>query len=303
MTEPKTRADTPHNEQDPAICPPGRLPGVFLSTAERIQRTFLSDLSAVLEAALETAAVTAFVSAEQRSFGAFLEEHKAAGCVITLDLPPLNGCALLSFSRPFVFRVLDIFMATPASAVSAERQTLTAIELHVLQELFDLFARCLRGTWQSVYPIAFDVTAVGLESSAESASAQAAQTAVVLKSQVQIGGEVMEFDLALPGFLFRMAETGLQKASGADDTPGDVEENLLNALGFVQLELESVLHSSRVSMSELLQIEPGQILSLETPADSLFECLVNGKPRFKGEMLSNGGRAAFRIVSPSAASA
>src|SRR5262249_38889108 len=109
-----------------------------------------------------------------------------------------------------------------------------------------------------------------------------------------------EFDLALPGFLFRMVEARSQSNAAGIDTPGDVEENLLHALGAVRLELDSVLNGSQGSVSELLQIQAGQILSLGIPADSLFECLVNGRSRFKGEMLANGGRAAFRIVSPSA---
>jgi len=295
MKEPIAAAGAPEDGQDPASCPPGRLPAEFVTTAERVQHTFLNELASVLSTTLEKTVLTSLASVEQRSFEAFVDENKSAGCVIALDLAPLDGCTLLSLSRPLVFKVLDIFMATPADAASTGRETLTSIELHVLQELFDLFAGCLRRTWEPVYPAAFDIAAVGVDNISESVARQAAQTAVVLKSRMQIDEETMDFEMAVPGFLFRMAEARAQKASAAVELPDDVPRNLLGALGGVRLELESVLNGSHVPMSELLAIKPGQILSLGTPADSLFECLVNGKPRFKGEMVADGGRAAFRI--------
>lgn len=295
MIEPLSKAGATSNEPDPAVCPPGRLPAEFVAAAERIQRTFLNEFAGDLSAALERTVVASLVSVEQESFEAFAEKHNSAGCIIALDLAPLSGCALLSLSRPLVFKVLDIFMATPETAASTGRETLTAIELHVLEELFGLFARVLRSTWEPLYPVAFDVIAVGPENIAEPAAIQAAQTAVVLRSHVQIDEETGDFEMAVPGFLFRMAESRSHKTSAALEAPADIDENLLSALGGVRVEIESVLNGARVPVGELLRIRPGQILSLGTPADSLFECLVNGKPRFEGEMVANGGRAAFRV--------
>jgi flagellar motor switch protein FliM len=48
-------------------------------------------------------------------------------------------------------------------------------------------------------------------------------------------------------------------------------------------------------MSELLAMEPGQVLRLGNPAGSSFDCVVNGKAKFQGELIRSGDRQALQI--------
>lgn len=289
------------NENFPA-CPPGHLPAGFAQAAERIHRAFLDILAPALAGMLQTSVSTTLVPPSQSISADFLEEHESAGCLVALDLSPLNGCAILSFSRELLFGVLDIFTATPAIADNTPRETVTAIELHILQEFFDAFREALNNAWRPVYPLAFDILAIGPEKSRQAAAAQNHQAMIVLKSRIQFGEGDAAFEIAIPGFLLRLADVKARQLPAREGVADQVQESLLAALGEAALQVDAVLNGSGVRIGDLLGIRPGQILSLGTPPDAIFECLVNGKSRFKGEMIAGGGRQAFRIDAPAAPS-
>ncbi|MGA2714383.1 MAG: FliM/FliN family flagellar motor switch protein [Bryobacteraceae bacterium] len=285
------------NEKFPA-CPPGYLPAGFAQDAERIHRAFLDILAPALAGMLQTPVSTALLTPAQSTSGDFLDEHESAGCLVALDLSPLNGSAILSFSRELLFGVLDIFTATPAIADNKPRETVTAIELHILQEFFDAFREALSNAWRPIYPLAFDILAIGPEKSRQAASTQSLQAMIVLKSRIQFGEGEAAFEIALPGFLLRLAEVNARQLPAREGVAGQVQESLLAALGEAALQVDAVLNGSGVRIGDLLSIRPGQILSLGTPPDAVFECLVNGKSRFRGEMIAGGGRQAFRVDAP-----
>lgn len=288
-------------DQNLPACPPGRLPDGFALAAARIHRAFLDALAPALSEALQTpVSFGTLLPPEQSTCGEFLEKNEAAGCLIALDISPLNGCAILSFSKELLFKVLDIFTATPAIAESNPRETVTAIELHILQEFFDAFRDALSNAWQPFYPLAFDILAIGPEKSRQAASAQSRQAMMVLKSRIQFAEGDAAFEIALPGFLLRLAEARAKENPALGGAAEQVEESLLAALGEAALQVDAVLTGSGVRIGELLGIRPGQILSLGTPPDAVFECLVNGRPRFKGEMIASDGRQAFRVEAPAA---
>src|ERR1700727_552195 len=90
-------------------CPPGHLPAGIAQAAERIHRAFLDALAPALSGTLQTlVAPGTLLPPEQSTCGEFLEKLESAGCLVALDLSPLNGCAILSFSKELLFTVLDI---------------------------------------------------------------------------------------------------------------------------------------------------------------------------------------------------
>lgn len=291
-------ARMPIEDADLPACPPGHLPAGFAQVAERIHRAFLDALAPALCEALQTPVSTssdAGMLQEQNICAEFLEKHESAGCLVALDMSPLNGCAILSFSKEILFTVLDIFTATPAIAEAPPRETVTAIELHILREFFDLFRDALSKACQPLYPVAFEILGIGAEKARQAASPQGRQTMIVLKSRIQLAEKDAAVEIALPGFLLRLAEAKAKQSPVRESAAAEVAANLLAALGQAAFQIDAVLNGSGVRIGELLSIRPGQILSLGTPPGAVFECLVNGKSRFLGEMIASDGRHAFRV--------
>ena len=61
--------------------------------------------------------------------------------------------------------------------------------------------------------------------------------------------------------------------------------------------MEAVLAGSSLRMSDLAAMEPGHVLMLAQAAGSPLMCLVNGKPKYRGEWITHGDRQAFQVDS------
>jgi len=67
-------------------------------------------------------------------------------------------------------------------------------------------------------------------------------------------------------------------------------------LGAATLRLEAVLEGSALRIGDLLAVRPGQILALAQPIGAASQCLVNGRVKFRGDLVNVGGRQAFQVA-------
>jgi flagellar motor switch protein FliM len=274
---------------------PGHLAASSIDLLERTQRHFLTVLEGELSEALQTPVTAAVNETQQAAFATVLDNAEPGGAMIALDLAPLRGYVLLNFPPALLFRVLDILLASPAEAAAGSRTGVTEIELHILHEFFDSFAKALRGAWEPVYPIALRLVATGIEDTRQAVSSASGETALVTGASLFIGDVRAPFEIAVPGFLARLAETRSRDRTRDASSGAPVQENLLAALSKATVQLEAVLQGASVRMGDLVGMRKGQILMLGTSPDSPFDCLVNGKAQFQGEMVATGNRQGFQI--------
>jgi flagellar motor switch protein FliM len=252
-------------------------------------------LESELSEVLQTPVTASLNEARKVAFSAMLDKAEAGGCMIALDLAPLRGYVLLDFPPALLLRVLDILLASPPDAVAGSRGSVTEIELHILREFFDIFIKSLRGAWENVYPIELKLLSTGIEETRQAVSAGVDEIALATGASLSIGDVKATFDIAIPGFLARLAEAHSRDRISRASSPAPVQENLLAALGRATVQVEAVLQGASVRMGDLVAMRQGQILLLGTSPGSPFDCLINGKPQFKGEMVATGNRQGFQI--------
>jgi flagellar motor switch protein FliM len=232
----------------------------------------------------------------QAAYSAILDKAEAGSCTIALDLAPLRGYVLLDLPPALLFRVLDILLASPPDASAGARGAVTEIELHILREFFDVFTKSLRSAWEPVYPISLKLISTGIAETRQALSAVRGELALVTAASLSIGDVRASFEIAVPGFLARLAEMhSRDRARRASPAHAPAQENLLAALAGATVQVEAVLQGAGVRMGDLVAMRQGQILLLGTPPGSPFDCLVNGKAQFRGEMVASGNRQGFQI--------
>ena len=64
--------------------------------------------------------------------------------------------------------------------------------------------------------------------------------------------------------------------------------------------MEAVLSNLTIRFRDLVDLLPGQIILGEKASDSTFECLVNKRTQFRGELVSAGDRYGFQLTRASA---
>jgi flagellar motor switch protein FliM len=280
---------------------PGHLavqaPPDIVAFAERVHQAFLESLQSKLTVAIGADTRASFIRTEQSSLARYLTEEGPGMHSVALSLEPLAGCVLLRFSSELLFTVLDILLASPAAAFGPRGESLTEIEFHVLRGFFRVFSDVLKETWRCSPPVALTLAP---ESAEESLPAYGDSHSLAMKSTLEIAGATGDFTVVVPAFLARLSATfsGLRPdgATAADASPVATTTRIAEALGSAKVDMEAVLSNLTIRIGDLVELAPGQILLGEKAADSTFECLVNKRSQFRGELVSAGERYGFQLA-------
>ncbi|HVY91224.1 MAG TPA: FliM/FliN family flagellar motor switch protein [Bryobacteraceae bacterium] len=295
MASDETILDEPGYEPLPA----GQLASNAVATIEEIHHAFLRTAQSELAELLQEPVAMDFQLAKQIPVAESVRGRSTGDHVIELGLAPLAASAYLVFPPALLFRVLDILLATPAAASvdegSERPRTVTGIELFILREFFEVFAKALRAAWEPVYPAAFGLMHSSFEEDGPAIPEDSSESVLVLRSGVEMPGLAGDFVLVLPTFLARMAHLKSAASAGREGAGEPIGESILRSLGAAKLNLDAVLQGATIKIRDLLAMSPGQILTIGNSEDSSFDCLVNGKAQFTGSLVPSGERCALRI--------
>jgi len=264
----------------PAPTPYAALPAVQMAQARAIQENCLHALERELTAQLDSPVTATLASVDSLPGGLGAAEEGA--CRLTLALEPLRGQAFAILGAGLVSQLLRLLLGAPDRAgVRA-----TDIELHVLRETFEIVTRQLAAAWGSPH--------VRLHWTATNGALPEEEALLVFDCRVAFGGAEESLRFAVPALVARLAAMQTGEA-GAEENPAAVRSSLLAALREARVEAEAVLTGATLLMSDLLSLEPGQVLALGEAAGSPLECRINGKAKFRGDWIRQGDKAALQI--------
>ncbi len=276
-------------------CPPGHLPASAIDRVQRVHRLFLKTLEARLPELVQSQVGAALLDTRQGVMADCLAVAQAGGYLMALDIAPARGYAALGFPAELLRSILDILLAKPAGIAAGQQSPVTEIEIHVLRDFFEGFTGTLRRAWATVFAASFNRQSIGADDAKQILSAAPGEPVLVLTSRLKVAGMDHTFDLTLPGFLVRMAEAHAASTQTRDRISRPDEAVVAGPLGAALVELEAVLQGVTLRMGDLLALKPEQVLLLGAPVEARFDCLVNGKAQFTGEMLAGANRHCFQV--------
>jgi flagellar motor switch protein FliM len=293
---PRTTAPETTPVSDEQTCEPlvaGQLTREALANVENIHKSFLQAAAAELSELLQVRVAMNFRDAAQSPFSEALDHRESVGCTLALDLSPLTGCGFLIFPRALLFHVLDILLATPENTFDDAERSVTAIELYILREFFEAFARSLRNTWEPFYPVAFNQISMPPKELDERAADWGSDLALILRATVDLAEISADIHLIVPSFLARLAQ--MQSTAAISPAAEPVRVSILNCLGDATLRMDAVLDGASIRIRDLLDLAPGQVLTVGNSEGSSFDCLLNGRRQFTGQLIPASGRCGMRI--------
>jgi len=269
----------------------------IVAFAERVHLAFLDSLQTKLTNVLGVDTRASFVRTEQSFMARYLTDADSGAHNAALSLEPMPGCALLRFSPELLFKVLDILLASPAAAGGPRSESVTEIEFHLLRGFFRVFSEVLKESWRSIPPVALTPSP---QSSEENLAGCGDLHSLAMMSTLEIDGATGDFAVVMPAFLARLSLQGSGLDADAETSAAAGFSSSLNriaeALGSARVDMEAVLSNLTIRIGDLVDLVPGQILLAEKAADSTFECLVNKRPQFRGELVSAGDKYGFQLA-------
>jgi len=264
-----------------------------LDFACRTFEKFLTGLSALLPGYLYTPATIRFATAEQRPYSSALADLADFGCTVLLDLSPFPHCARLAFGQRFLFAALETLLGAPPGVGGLPRESLTDVDLRILQGLIDLAIAELRSAWHPQCGASFRKISIGVGESNVSDAEE--QSALILTAEIVTRESADTLRLILPSLLIRLiAQTGRKPSTPAGDSQ---KRALLEALSGTYLDIEAVIRGTDIRVRDLLALKPGMVLEVPRKSGTPIECQVNGVSKFRGGLVNIGKFVGFRIES------
>jgi flagellar motor switch protein FliM len=277
-----------------AACQPELLSPGQIELARRAFEKFRSGLSTLVTGYFCVPADVRFAGADQQTLAHALSDGQSDACTVFLELHSFQNCAYLALGHGFVSTALALLLGASAEDTSAPRESLTEVDLHVIEGLVALVAGELCDAWQSICGASFRLVSTGPAGRFAGAEADG-RSVLVLTAEITLCGSTDSVRLMVPSVLVRLAA---ERVADSATTAGAANPRaLLDALDEASFEVEAVLPAGDIRIRDLLRLKPGSILELPRKADAPIEGHINGVAKFQGELVNIGKSVGFQVWS------
>jgi flagellar motor switch protein FliM len=270
-----------------------------LRTIELLHETFCRLVQNKLSGALRAMVEVEVVSADQLSYGEFVNSMPTPSFITIVTMEPLEGNAVVEMSLPLVFSIIDR-LAGGSGMQRPKPRELTEIELALVGNVTEVLLEGFTDAWSSVIPARF--RRVATEMNPQFAQVVAPSEMVVLITfELHVGAATGTVSLCVPYLVLEPAMGKLTAQSYFSTLAGastpELREGIVSHLGGVLVPVTVELGSAELNVGDLLALAPGDVipLSIAPGADAVVR--VGLRDAFHAQPGTRGRRAAVQITS------
>lgn len=213
-----------------------------------------------------------------------------------IRIKPLRGTALFVFEPKLVFAVVDNFFGGDGRyATKIEGREFTPTEMRVIQLLIRQAFADLREAWSPVMPLEFEYMQSEVNPHFANIVAPS-EIVVVSKFRIELDGGGGDLHVTMPYSMIEPIREQLD--AGVQSDRADKDERWSTALREqikdAEVELETELARTSISLRKLMSLKPGDIIPINMPKS--IDLCVDGLPLFRGNFGVNNGHNAVRIT-------
>jgi flagellar motor switch protein FliM len=278
---------------------PDRIAKDQLRAIHLLHENFARSLASSLSAFLRAYVTVNLVSVEQLGFTEFVQILPSPTSMVALGMKPYDGSALLELNPSLVFPILEMLLGGKGGSNATVDREVTEIEQSILDGLLRIILNDLRSAWQAVADLEFSIESH--ETEPQLLQILAPNEAVVaISMEIRIGEVAGIMNLGIPSITVKMLRHKFDQQWSVRKTRAS-EEDHLRVLRLIQpalLDLEAALRGPKMSVSKLLELKEGDIVAFDFPLDRPIDLMVNGKLKYRGEIVANGRKQAFETFYP-----
>lgn len=268
-----------------------------LRTLQMIHENFARRVSSSLAAYLRAVAQLTHVHIEQGSFADFMQNIPPFSLAAVLKMNPLPGRALLTLDSATTTIAIDRLLGGFGRPVNDEREV-TDIEQSLIQGLIKYLADGLREAWQNVIELEITIEETTLSTDFIQV-ALPADAAIFLGFEIKIRDSIGAMSICLPYSVLKPILSELSPhtwVSGGTGREGVHHQELLKHLKHIDIDLTVLLGGAVVDFNELLHLQKGDVLVLDTMIDRYLTVLVGESEKYLGQPGLRGRNMAVQIT-------
>ncbi len=271
----------------------GRMPGLEMAN-ERFGRFFRNSISGML---MKFVDIT-IQGHDLIKFGEFMRTLPLPSSINIFKMEPLKGFALLVIEAPMVFAFVDqIFGGGSKPWVKSEGRYFTPIEQKIIKKIVDIALNDLASAWQGIFPM--EPEQVSSEMNPQFVSIVTPSEAVIkIEFHIEIENFVGKIFFCIPYSIVEPVKdklfSGIQKDILSSDQRWIARLEGILKESFVELHVD--LGSTELSLRELVHMEKGNVITLQTSVSEELTIRVEGVPKMKGTAGSFRGNQGIKVT-------
>lgn len=253
----------------------------FRGIHDKMARSLSSQISAIMRSIVEIQ----LHSVDQMTYGEFLMSLPNPTSFNVFSMKPLEGNGVLEINPSIAFPMLDRLLGGKGEPFESSRE-FSDIELSLFETILRVMMSTLKEAWGPVIEV---FPAVESKESSPNVVQIVAQNEIVVMVVMEIiighSSGMMNICypvIALEPVLPKLASRDLMLNETSSKKSRNKELQVL--LGGANVNIEATLSHTAMSVGELLDLNEGDIVRLDTPANDLVTLSVDGKVRFQGEI-------------------
>ena len=280
---------------------PHRLSKNQLRTFQAVHENFGEAFGSYLVSRLQTTVTVTVSSVDQLFYSEFVLSIASPSSLYIFRIMESDALAVLEVSPQLVLAFVEHLMGGVAEGDKNAR-LITKIEQSIVKGIIQRALNEIQRAWLTVAELTFKLERYESEGDFVQI-APASEIVMVVSFEVIIGTQKYLMNLCFPTFALDdvLAKLNLQHFSGltVSKTEGDWSALIAKGLGNTSVVATAVLGESTLTLRELLDLEPGDILRTGIAIDGDVKVLMGGKPRLWGRPGISKGKVAVKITKTS----
>jgi flagellar motor switch protein FliM len=264
---------------------PERVSKEQLRALQNVNEIFARNLGATLSGMMRTIIEVRLLAVEQINYGEFIMSLPNPTCFNLLEVKALGGEAILEISPSTIFPIIDRLLGGGLPDTSMPNRPLTQIEQRLASSIIQRALEQLRAAWANIGDIDFNV--IKTEYNPQLMQIRSPNEAVVVaRFEAKIGKATGLMNLCFPFVVIEPAISGFNAqmwlAQAKKHETRDYGEQIKRSLSKATLEVVCYLTESTIRLSDLMDLQVGNIIQADRPATSDISLCIEGKLKFKG---------------------
>jgi flagellar motor switch protein FliM len=277
---------------------PHRLSKNQLRTLQAVHESFGETFSSYLVSRLQTTVTVNVVSVDQLFYSEFVLSIQSPSCLHVFHIVESDALAILEFTPTLVLAMVSRLLGG-SSDTDKKARLITKIEQSIVKGIVQRALADLQRSWKTIADLNFKMERYETEGD----FAQIAPTSeIVLLVSFEVGFEDQKYlmNLCLPTFALEdvLAKLNMQlyRNLGSVSGEGEWTQAITRKIGATQTPVVGILGTSTLTIRELLEMEPGDILRTNVPIDGELQLMVGAKCRLWGRPGISNGKVSAKIT-------
>ena len=236
------------------------------------------------------------VSIDMSKFGDFMRSLPVPTSINIFKMEPLRGNALMVVDTRLVFALVENLFGGSGSVPKVEGRDFTPIEQAIITRVVKLLLMNMEEAWKPVHEVKISLNRSEINPQF-AAIVPPSDVVVVITFEVELENAIGQMTVTLPYATIEPIRSKLYAAFQSERLEVDhawitrFKERLME----VPVKLDVILGHTQITGRQLLNLQVGDILLLDTDEDELLEAKVEGVPKFYGEAGFVKGNKAFQV--------